>query len=427
MPTHPVRAAKASISSANARRSTFQKHAWARARSQIYDLSDRLDTLRFGIELECYVPTEAFNRLGITRGGYHSGIACPASLDPIRVGWKCESDASLHIHKPAGTTACEFISQPLCGFAGFDDIFAFVKRLKDNGATVSQSCGLHVNVGLREITLGETRQTVRSRNFLRRLLHVVSIHENGMLQIGGRHSRVSNRYCESIKVCADSQLIKKDCTREGLRNTLNHYGRYRTVNLLESQYADPRIEFRVFAGTVNPVKVLGYIAVALAIVHKAAQAPLAPTLVRGNTSLPAVISDTKAVARLHHALWTRHAGVKLGVPFGVWTKWGSQILKNQRRNAASFQHQPSRQAGAATGGSSATADVVEVYDVENAPSAAEQTAYERWILRHDWNHLGNYVRFAISGVHRSDPYFQIRGIGSEWVRLRERRDPRAAG
>jgi len=35
--------------------------------------------------------------------------------------------------------------------------------------------------------------------------------------------------------------------------------------------------------------------------------------------------------------------------------------------------------------------------VENAPSAAEQTAYERWIRRHDWNHPGNYVRFAILG------------------------------
>lgn len=427
MPTHPVRAAKAANSSANAQRSTSQKHAWARARSQIYDLSGHVEDVHFGIELECFVPKAAFQRLGLVRGAYHSGAACPASIDTLGLGWKCERDASIDAACPSGKIACEFVSPPLTGAAGFNEIYAFVKALKDSGATVNSACGLHVSVSLQDIAGTDTPQDVRLRNFLRRLLRFVSIHENGMLHIGGLRSRVANKYCNSIKRWQDFHALKKNCTRESFWNTLNYYGRYQTLNLQCIRGPQPRIEFRVFAGTVNPIKALGYIAVALGIVHKAANAPLAPKQVTDASSLSAVIDDRKAVARLHKALWQRPAGPKLGVAPGVWAKWSSRILKNQRQNAASFQQEPSRQAGAATGGSSATADVVEVFDVENAPSAAEQTAYERWIRRHVWNRPGNYVRFAIFQVHRSAPYFQIRGIGSEWVRLRQCRDPRAAG
>jgi hypothetical protein len=118
---------------------------------------------------------------------------------------------------------------------------------------------------------------------------------------------------------------------------INYYGRYRTVNLSVLNTTRPRFEFRVFAGTVNPIKVIGYVAVALGLVHKAAEAAIPPEQKFGNWELPKVIGDSKATLRLHTALWTRHKEPKYGFPTGVWEKYGKKILKNQRWNGRVFR------------------------------------------------------------------------------------------
>jgi hypothetical protein len=318
-----------------------QKAVWWKAKQDAYTVSDRIDLVQFGVELECFVPFATFSQLGLQLGGYHYGIQCPRTVDPHQIGWKCESDGSLQNAFPPASegtfVACEFVSPPLKGLEGFNEIYRFVKLLQDNNVQVTRACGVHVNVGLEGVTAGQTVHHARCRKFVRRLMHFVSQHENGMMQIGGRHSRVNNYYCSSIKdIDENYSLFLHDNVHEFF-TLVNRYGRYRTVNLSHLNCRKPRFEFRIFAGTVNPVKVIGYVAVALGLVHKAAEAVYAPQRKEGGWQLPNVVDDSKATLRLQVALWTRHKEWKYGLPAGVWEKWGREILKNQRWNARSFR------------------------------------------------------------------------------------------
>ena len=322
-------------------RSALTKLAWNKAKQETYPVSDRIDHVQFGIEVECFFPQEAFTQLGLVLGNYHNGALCPATVDPQRLGWKCESDGSLGNRRPpasAGTfVGCEFVSPPLRGIEGFEEIFRFVKLLQDKGAVITRSCGLHVNVGLEGVTAGQTVHHERCRNFVRRFMHFFSMHENGMMQIGGRRSRVNNYYCASMKQFAAAYSFASKETVQKFLGLINYYGRYRTINLANLNSRTPRFEFRIFAGTVNPLKAIGYVAVALGLVHKAAESAIACEKKNGNFDLPFVVDDSKATLRLHVALWTRHKDRKYGFPTGVWEKWGKKILKNQRWNSRAFR------------------------------------------------------------------------------------------
>jgi len=321
---------------AAAQRSATAKRAWERAKSQAYTVNP--NTITFGVEIECFMPTANALALQLVVGNYHNGTACPSTLDPLGAGWKCEQDGSITRSNPSGYVAVEFVSPVLCGLSGYTELNRFMQLIERHGAVVNRSCGVHVSVGLASIVGGDAYGSVicneRVREFVRRLLHFVSIHENGLMQIGGRHSRVNNQYCRSIK--GRFSDIKKSCSLQTYWESITQQGRYTTVNLQHSRSNNARVEFRVFGGTVNPLKVLGYVSVALGIMHKAATAPVAPKAKVAGGFLPDVIADRKGVLRLHVALWTRYAEEKFGLPDGVWAKWGKRILKNQRWNAKRF-------------------------------------------------------------------------------------------
>ncbi len=322
-------------------RSAKAKRAWQLARQQSYPIGNRIDHVQFGVEVECFFSAETFSQLGLVLGGYHKGAQCPRTVDPQQIGWKCESDGSLGNSRPpesAGTfVACEFVSPPLKGIAGFEEIYRFVKLLQDNNVYITRSCGVHVNVGLEGVTAGQSIHHARCRSFVRRFMHFFTLHENGMMQIGGRRSRVNNYYCASLKAVPETFGVAKKSTVATFLRLVNYYGRYRTVNLAHLNSRQPRFEFRIFAGTANPLKVIGYVAIALGLVHKAAEAAIAPQRKVGNWQLPNVVDDTKATLRLHVALWTRQKERKYGLPAGVWKKWGKKILKNQRWNGRVFR------------------------------------------------------------------------------------------
>ena len=327
-------------------RSAIMKMAWAATKQEAFTVD--VNTISFGVEIECYMPAYMLADMSCVRGGYHNGNPVGITLDPNSLGWKCEQDGSLDNvrHDAAGNEllGCEFVSPALYGIAGYAEVERFMKLIERRGATVTRRCGIHVNIGLesiigvRDLSRANHSHSAgnRVRNFLRRLLHFVSIHENGMMQIGGRRSRVNNTYCRTVKDWQDD--VSKDMPVHEFWNIISRHGRYVTCNLnnVQGDATRARIEFRVFGGTVNSLKVLGYIAVAMGLVHKAAVAPIAPKLAKNAYRLTELLADTKAALRLHVGLWTRHAEVKYGLPSGVWEKWGKRILKNQRWNAKQF-------------------------------------------------------------------------------------------
>ncbi len=339
----PTRLVDLDLSEASARvidRSELTKRAWAAAKQESFTVD--VNTIGFGVEIECFMPAVEMSLMSCVRGSYHYGNLVGAVLDPNSKGWKCEQDGSLESSRQdaAGNEllGCEFVSPVLYGIEGYLEVERFMKLIERRGATVTRRCGIHVNVSLASIvSLNRNGYApARVRNFLRRLLHFVSIHENGMMQIGGRRSRVNNTYCRTVKDWPRD--VEKDMPLEDFWQIISRHGRYVTCNLnnVQGAPAQSRIEFRVFGGTVNALKVLGYIAVAMALVHKAAVAPIAPKLAKNDYRLTELIADTKAALRLHVGMWTRHAEVKYGLPTGVWEKWGKRILKNQRWNAKQF-------------------------------------------------------------------------------------------
>ena len=317
-------------------RSITAKRAWEAAKNNTFAVNP--NTVTFGVEIECYLPTPVFAMLNLTLGDYHNGLLVGAGLDPMSAGWKCERDGSISNQAPAGFNSVEFVSPVLCGMAGYIELHRFVSAIERHGAVVNRQCGVHVSVGLASIVGGDEYGMVNAsykvREYMRRLLHFVTIHENGLIQIGGRHSRVNNHYCRTIKGKFDD--IKKWGDIQSYWDSISRQGRYTTINLNNTRQRNARIEFRVFGGTVNPLKVLGYVSAALGLMHKAAEAPVAPKAKTNATMLHEVMADRKAALRLHVALWTRYAGEKFGLPEGVWQRWGKRILKNQRWNAKRF-------------------------------------------------------------------------------------------
>lgn len=109
--------------------------------------------------------------------------------------------------------------------------------------------------------------------------------------------------------------------------------RYFTLNLLNLFESKRTIEFRIFAGTLNWKKSLGYIITAIALCQRAAESPIAPTF-DGSQVEPA--DYAKMVERLHKAL------DGFGYPTGA-NKFKKEIQKNQIWNANKFAASPAHQ------------------------------------------------------------------------------------
>lgn len=198
--------------------------------------------LTFGVEIETHVPA------GITTiGGYHHGL----QVAWLPEGWKAESDSS--IRTPNSRRACEFVSPILKGIEGVQQLKAAIEEIDRRGAKVNDSCGIHVTVGFN----GDAAA-------LGRLVNIVASFEAALYAMTGTHSRENGnsqgrRYCDSIK-----QHGNKDAAQSRAS-----YNRYHLLNLTHIAAGKPRVEFRVFSGTTNPVKILAWVAICLGMVERA--------------------------------------------------------------------------------------------------------------------------------------------------------------
>lgn len=205
--------------------------------------------LTFGIEIECVVPVG----LTIARGGYHSGT----QIRQFPAGWNGQSDAS--IRYPEGFKPIEIVSPVLKGADGLRQVAFVLGWLQQNGARVNSSCGFHVHVGLPE---GRTRD-------LSKVVALVARHEAGLFAITGTRSRENGSYAKPIRDAYQYAKFKNgDADAHETYNLPDD--RFCSLNLTNLRYGrKPTMEFRVFAGTLNPVKMFGYIRVCLGIVERA--------------------------------------------------------------------------------------------------------------------------------------------------------------
>jgi len=200
--------------------------------------------MTFGIEIETIAPDSAV-RAGLRIGGYHSGIQVPY----LPQGWTAERDGS--IDASAGGQPCEIVSPVLRGAEGLTQVLEVLRSLEAKGHRVNHSCGVHVHVGWKRDWPIEA---------LARLVTIVAYAEKGLYAITGTKRRERCRYCGGVRKYGDDKAAKPTLDRD----------RYHALNL--TNLANGRrdtVEFRVFSGSLNPVKVLGWIQICLGLVERA--------------------------------------------------------------------------------------------------------------------------------------------------------------
>lgn len=199
-----------------------------------------VNDITFGCEFETTIPA------GTMRVGSYHGTQQAAGLPR---GWTAQNDCSIRAHE--GRVGCEFVSPVLRGPAGLQEVVTVLETLKRIGAEVNASCGFHVHVGF-PTTDGPA---------LDRLLTLVANFERGLYASTGTKARETGTYSAPISSYGDA---------ESARNA----GRYRIVNITNLQAGyKPTVEFRLFAGTLNPLKVIAHIRMAIGLVERAMTAP----------------------------------------------------------------------------------------------------------------------------------------------------------
>lgn len=200
--------------------------------------------MTFGIEIETAAPQSAIDNHGLQIGSYHGGRQVPY----LPTGWRAERDGS--IHAPAGYHACEIVSPILRGAEGLAQVAEVLAALEARGHKVNPSCGVHAHIGWDRNLPADA---------LARLVTIVSYCEKGLYAITGTKSRERGTYCGGVRKYGNDKDAKPRLDRD----------RYHALNLTNLAHGTREtVEFRVFSGSLNPVKVLGWIQVCLGLVER---------------------------------------------------------------------------------------------------------------------------------------------------------------
>ena len=233
---------------------------------------------RFGIEIEMTGITreaaaetvaEYFGTRSRYIGTYYDAYA---ALDPEGRQWKFMSDGSIDAQKRAGGKKIsadreyqtEMVS-PICRYEDIVSIQEIVRKLKERGAFVNKTCGIHVHIDASPFdarTLRNITNIMASKEDL--------IYKALQVSVSREHS-----YCQKVEQRFLEELNrKKPKTLDGVeriwyggdsrRDTHYDDSRYHCLNL-HSVFQKGTVEFRLFNGTLHAGKIKAYIQFSLAI------------------------------------------------------------------------------------------------------------------------------------------------------------------
>lgn len=238
-----------------------------------------VNDLTFGVEFETTMPVGS-----VICGGYHNGV----QVEWLPVGWTAQRDGSI-VCNP-GRMAVEFVSPILQGADGLRQVLEVIDALNSRGAQVNASCGFHVHVGGFGASCPKT---------LKRVTTIVANFEKAIYASTGTKSREQGRWCGSIQRHGNAD--------SAIQNAGSY--RYHVLNMTNTRRIGT-VEFRAFAGTLNKVKVTGYIRMCLGLVERAAVAKrvtnfVAPA-VKSTSPIARSGEGQTALTRLFYQLgWTK--------------------------------------------------------------------------------------------------------------------------
>lgn len=233
---------------------------------------------RFGIEIEITGITRAraaevaAEYFGTASRYIGSGYDAYAALDSQGRQWKFMSDASIDPQrKQGGRTVSadsdyktEMVS-PICRYEDIVPIQEIVRKLKENGAIINRSCGIHVHIDASPF----------DARTLRNITNIMASKEDLIYKALGVSVARQNRWCQPVEQRFLDELNRqKPRSLDGVEqiwyngNTrrYSHYddSRYHCLNL-HSVFQKGTVEFRLFNGTLHAGKIKAYIQFCLAI------------------------------------------------------------------------------------------------------------------------------------------------------------------
>lgn len=211
---------------------------------------------KFGIEIECY-----------------NLETIPSAVSQL--GWSEHGDGSIN-----GRYSAEIVSPPLRSVkASFDQVKEMMSALRNAGAEINRSCGLHVHVEVERSIFTECNPDVFFDTLVSRY-HALEPYIDTLVPPSRRGNR--NDYCRSMEYIVRAVRSDLDLFREGRETTIDiaeGYDRYHKLNI--AAFArHGTVEFRHFGATLNGTKAVAWIKFCLAFVEAARQHSLRSNPVR---------------------------------------------------------------------------------------------------------------------------------------------------
>ena len=242
--------------------------------------------------------------------------------DPEGRKWKVVSDGSIQCEARGGRNASRLYSvevvSPICKYEDMERIQEIVRQLRQAGAKVNSSCGIHIHVDASK----HTAQTLRN------IVNIMASKEDLLyktlkVQIGREY------YCKKADLRFLDELNNRPPkTMEALERLWYngssrrhaHYDttRYHALNL-HSVFSKGTVEFRMFNSTLHAGEVKSYIQLCLAISNQA--------LVQKSASRSRTQSDNE---KYTFRTWLLRLGL-IGEEFATARK---HLLKNLEGNIA---------------------------------------------------------------------------------------------
>ena len=236
----------------------------------------------FGIEIEMtgLTRSRAAEVLGEYFGtnSHYEGTHYDASyaLDSEGRKWKVMSDASISCQRKVGNRkvfadgiySVELVS-PICQYKDIETIQEIVRKLREAGAFVNSSCGIHIHINAAPFDAPH----------LRNLVNIMAAKEDMIYKALKVARGREQSYCKKIDPDFLARLNRqKPTTREQFKRlwynggdgSRQHYhdSRYRCLNL-HSVFQKGTVEFRAFNGELHAGKIKAYIHFCMAITAQA--------------------------------------------------------------------------------------------------------------------------------------------------------------
>lgn len=194
----------------------------------------------FGVEIECFV-----NRGAIRTAAEHTGMAYEYEGYNHRDGhdyFKFVTDTSVR----GMTDPIECVSPVLTGVNGKNALKNAVKTLNTAGASVNQTCGLHVHIGASKLTAKQYCNVFVNYAYLEAVIDTFMARSRRADNAGYAHTLQDHIF-----------YLERAVTVENVQRALCN-DRYHKVNA-ESYCRHKTIEFRQHAGTTNYEKIINWV------------------------------------------------------------------------------------------------------------------------------------------------------------------------